>query len=239
MDDCVFCHVCSISCSNASNDATVRDKIGEECMTVKSTDEAGKLIEKVNEKVGDKGMMCIRLQIVREHCIHNGSTASGMSGEEVKETHAHESQSHVVILSMDRLVVGVAEVILAAVDDSGNSPYVSSTSSFTQNSSKLTPKIICFFPTALLTKYYAIFSIAHLITLNLQIHANNPASSSKRINTPSISHQYLKCIHDAANREEIKNASGILFTSDVSARGVDYPNVTHVIQFGLSSSREQ
>mmetsp|Transcript_16743 Transcript_16743/g.28816 ORF Transcript_16743/g.28816 Transcript_16743/m.28816 type:complete len:247 (+) Transcript_16743:984-1724(+) len=32
---------------------------------------------------------------------------------------------------------------------------------------------------------------------------------------------------------------GILFTSDVSARGVDYPGVTHVVQFGMPSSREQ
>eukprot|EP00934_Nitzschia_sp_Nitz4_P006447 Nitzschia sp. Nitz4//scaffold38_size140716//3290//5386//NITZ4_003124-RA/size140716-processed-gene-0.24-mRNA-1//1//CDS//3329550009//6437//frame0 len=36
-----------------------------------------------------------------------------------------------------------------------------------------------------------------------------------------------------------RNASkGVLFTSDVSARGVDYPNVTHVIQIGASESRE-
>jgi ATP-dependent RNA helicase MSS116 len=31
----------------------------------------------------------------------------------------------------------------------------------------------------------------------------------------------------------------VLFSSDVSARGVDYPNVTHVLQFGLPASREQ
>jgi ATP-dependent RNA helicase MSS116 len=31
---------------------------------------------------------------------------------------------------------------------------------------------------------------------------------------------------------------GVLFTSDVSARGVDYPNVTHVIQIGAAGDRE-
>ena len=36
---------------------------------------------------------------------------------------------------------------------------------------------------------------------------------------------------------QAKNA--ILFTSDLSARGVDYPDVTHVIQVGLPESREQ
>lgn len=36
-----------------------------------------------------------------------------------------------------------------------------------------------------------------------------------------------------------RNATdGYLFTSDVSARGVDYPNVTHVIQVGAADSRE-
>ncbi|KAK4504106.1 hypothetical protein PRZ48_005021 [Zasmidium cellare] len=33
--------------------------------------------------------------------------------------------------------------------------------------------------------------------------------------------------------------SGILLSSDVTARGMDFPNVTHVIQLGLPSSREQ
>lgn len=33
--------------------------------------------------------------------------------------------------------------------------------------------------------------------------------------------------------------SGILFSSDVTARGMDFPNVTHVIQVGVPSSREQ
>ncbi|KAF3807120.1 ATP-dependent RNA helicase cyt-19 [Colletotrichum gloeosporioides] len=33
--------------------------------------------------------------------------------------------------------------------------------------------------------------------------------------------------------------SGILFSSDVTARGLDFPNVTHVIQVGAPSDREQ
>lgn len=35
-----------------------------------------------------------------------------------------------------------------------------------------------------------------------------------------------------------RSKNGILFTSDVSARGVDYPNVTHVVQCGIADSRE-
>ncbi|KAK7748551.1 hypothetical protein SLS53_000571 [Cytospora paraplurivora] len=36
-----------------------------------------------------------------------------------------------------------------------------------------------------------------------------------------------------------KVQSGILISSDVTARGMDFPNVTHVIQFGVPPSREQ
>lgn len=34
-------------------------------------------------------------------------------------------------------------------------------------------------------------------------------------------------------------STGIMFSSDVTARGLDYPNVTHVVQVGAPSSREQ
>lgn len=36
-----------------------------------------------------------------------------------------------------------------------------------------------------------------------------------------------------------KVQSGILISSDVTARGMDFPNVTHVIQFGVPPTREQ
>lgn len=35
-----------------------------------------------------------------------------------------------------------------------------------------------------------------------------------------------------------RTQSGIMFSSDVSARGMDFPNVTHVIQVGLATNRE-
>jgi ATP-dependent RNA helicase MSS116 len=40
--------------------------------------------------------------------------------------------------------------------------------------------------------------------------------------------------------EQFKNAlAGVLFSSDVSARGMDYPDVTFVLQVGAASSKEQ
>lgn len=44
----------------------------------------------------------------------------------------------------------------------------------------------------------------------------------------------------SATTEKFRRAkSGILFSTDVTARGMDFPNVTHVIQVGLPSNREQ
>ena len=40
--------------------------------------------------------------------------------------------------------------------------------------------------------------------------------------------------------EQFKNAlAGVLFSSDVSARGMDYADVTFVLQVGAASSKEQ
>ncbi|EFN51650.1 hypothetical protein CHLNCDRAFT_59143 [Chlorella variabilis] len=44
---------------------------------------------------------------------------------------------------------------------------------------------------------------------------------------------------DKASKEFRTATSAILFSSDVSARGVDYPDVTMVLQVGIPSSREQ
>ncbi|KAM3425022.1 hypothetical protein BST61_g6991 [Cercospora zeina] len=42
-----------------------------------------------------------------------------------------------------------------------------------------------------------------------------------------------------ASEDFRRSISGILLSSDVTARGMDFPNVTHVIQIGLPPSREQ
>merc|ERR1711970_334384 len=40
--------------------------------------------------------------------------------------------------------------------------------------------------------------------------------------------------------DEFRTATeGVLFTSDLSAQGVDYANVSHVIQFGMPETRDQ
>ena len=82
-------------------------------------------------------------------------------------------------------------------------------------------KIIVFFVTARLTQLNA--EVFNLMGYNvLEIHSRK---SQHRRTTIS--------------RKFRERRSGILFTSDVSARGMDYPGVTHVIQVGAPSSKAQ
>eukprot|EP00439_Symbiodinium_sp_Y106_P029903 s7446_g3.t1 len=82
-------------------------------------------------------------------------------------------------------------------------------------------KILVFFATARLTTFMAQFFREQLRMGVYEIHRRRDADA--RI----------------ATQERFKEAqSGILFSSDVSARGMDYPNVTLVLQFGAPATRE-
>ncbi|GKY94805.1 hypothetical protein MPSEU_000445700 [Mayamaea pseudoterrestris] len=82
-------------------------------------------------------------------------------------------------------------------------------------------KMVVFFPTANLVAFYAKLFNESLRVPVQELHSRK--SQSFRTKT-------------ADNFREAENA--VLFTSDVSARGVDYPGVTHVVQFGIADSRE-
>eukprot|EP00440_Ansanella_granifera_P059076 gb/GFBE01064034.1/.p1 GENE.gb/GFBE01064034.1/~~gb/GFBE01064034.1/.p1 ORF type:complete len:671 (+),score=115.87 gb/GFBE01064034.1/:1-2013(+) len=82
-------------------------------------------------------------------------------------------------------------------------------------------KIIVFFTTAKVTQYFAeVFRRAGLDIFEL--HSKKSQSYRMR-----VSDQFRS------------SKRSILFSSDVSARGVDYPDVTEVVQVGAPSSREQ
>jgi ATP-dependent RNA helicase MSS116 len=86
--------------------------------------------------------------------------------------------------------------------------------------SHIKPKIMVFFQTTLATKLFSrIFKQMGVDCL--EIHSG--LEQKQRSNVSN-------CFRSAT--------SAILFTSDVSARGVDYPNVSLVISFGAPSSRE-
>lgn len=83
-------------------------------------------------------------------------------------------------------------------------------------------KLIVFFNT---TSQVAFF--ANLFRKNGGTHNVLELHSKKNQEARSKTSEKFRRVHN-----------GILFTSDVSARGVDYPNVTHVLQVGSATDRE-
>jgi ATP-dependent RNA helicase MSS116, mitochondrial len=85
-------------------------------------------------------------------------------------------------------------------------------------------KIIVFFNTTSQTSFYAsLFKNKARSTGERVLELHGKISQSTRSN---VSERFRQA------------PAGVLFTSDVSARGVDYPNVTHVLQIGAASDRE-
>ncbi|WOL09303.1 DEAD-box ATP-dependent RNA helicase 31 [Canna indica] len=82
-------------------------------------------------------------------------------------------------------------------------------------------KVIVFCTTAMMTRLVA--ELLSELKLNVrEIHSRKPQTYRTRVS------------------KEFKESKGlILVSSDVSARGVDYPNVTFVIQLGVPADREQ
>jgi len=84
-------------------------------------------------------------------------------------------------------------------------------------------KAIVFFPTARLTQYYAeLFGKLPGKFRVLEMHSRKSQGQRNKM------------------AEEFRNGRGLaLFTSDVSARGMDYPGVTSVVQFNMPSDAAQ
>ena len=82
-------------------------------------------------------------------------------------------------------------------------------------------KVVVFFVTARLTQLYS-EAFAQVGTKVLEMHSRRSQSHRTRV------------------AEQFREGDNlIMFSSDVSARGMDYPDVTAVIQVGMPSSKEQ
>ena len=135
----------------------------------------------------------MRKDFVTVDCIHDSDPTS--------HTNELVQQSHVVV-PQDKLVVATVGMLLDILQD-GNA------------------KMIVFFPTTKMVKYYAELFNHGLGRTVMELHSGK--SQSYRTS--------------ASNRfRELQK--GVLFTSDVSARGVDYKDVSHVVQVGMADSRE-
>jgi len=82
-------------------------------------------------------------------------------------------------------------------------------------------KVVVFFPTTNMCQFFSkVFNSVFGIKV-VEIH-----SKKTQTNRTHASDKFRKF------------RKGVLFTTDVSARGVDYPDVTHVIQYGSAENRE-
>jgi ATP-dependent RNA helicase MSS116, mitochondrial len=114
------------------------------------------------------------------------------------------------VLPMDRMLSGVVDVIHNLLK--------------TRRGSSKRPhenKLLVFFPTTSQVLFFSCLLNQHLGRHVWELHSG--MSQSQR-QTASDAFRHA--------------ASGVLLTSDVSARGVDYPHVTHVIQVGMARNRE-
>ncbi|ANQ10011.1 Adenosinetriphosphatase [Plasmodium coatneyi] len=87
---------------------------------------------------------------------------------------------------------------------------------------QFTYKILVFFPTARATCFYANFFKTQLKISVYEIHRKKEPTQRQI----------------TANRFAVESV-GILFTSDISSRGINYPDVTLIIQVNCAISREQ
>jgi ATP-dependent RNA helicase MSS116 len=82
-------------------------------------------------------------------------------------------------------------------------------------------KVIVFFVTARMTQFFAELCCDAGLPV-LEVHSRKSQAA-----------------RDKTSKQFRDATSAILFSSDVSARGLDYPDVTFVLQIGCASSREQ
>lgn len=92
-------------------------------------------------------------------------------------------------------------------------------------------KSIVFLPTTKLTMLYATFI--------RELSESLPMGQRTQVYEIHSKLDQDKRSRASARFREDKSGAGILVTSDVSARGVDYPGVTRVIQVGIPGSAEQ
>lgn len=139
--------------------------------------------------------------------------------EDDLSTHTNEQtkQSYVVVPD-ERFWTASMEVIWDLMDAKASKPRRQRNQ---ESSNVHRNKIMVFFPMTSLVQLYADL-------FNLRF--------GKRV---FELHGKMQQRERTAIARKFRNASeGVLFTSDVSARGVDYPNVTHVVQVGAAQSRE-
>jgi ATP-dependent RNA helicase MSS116 len=160
---------------------------------------------------------------VEVDCVQDGDAAT--------HTNDRVAQTHIVLSSKEiDPVSSVVETVRYAVETHVNKE---------DDSSRFTvpPKIVVFFPTARLVQFYA--EIFEQINKGIILTENTGDENKIKLPSWELHSKKTQGYRNRVSDEFRKATTGVLFTSDVSARGVDYPNVSHVIQFGMPENREQ
>ncbi|KAJ3382843.1 hypothetical protein HDU84_004021 [Entophlyctis sp. JEL0112] len=142
--------------------------------------------------------------------------------------HSHVKQSYAVVEYKD-WTYALYKTILDHVEKHYKNPHQTAEH----------PRIVVFFAVSKNAKY---FSQAFL---SLPEFASRSATSSDHRNPPITLYE-LHARLDQSRRAKVsddfrrnKRVPTVLFTTDVSARGVDYPDVSLVVQVGAAASHEQ
>lgn len=153
-------------------------------------------------------------QIARQTLSKNHIYINTVS-ESDSPVHAHIPQYHTVLSSAkDQL------------------PHILRLLAHDQLTNPGTSKVIVFLPTTKLTQLYAAL-IRELSRVVL------PAGRHTRIYELHSKKAMQSRTNTSDSFRHDKSGASVLITSDVSARGVDYPGVTRVVQVGIPSSSDQ
>ncbi|KAJ7154586.1 P-loop containing nucleoside triphosphate hydrolase protein [Mycena filopes] len=135
--------------------------------------------------------------------------------EEASPVHAHVDQYHTVLPSASAQI-----------------PHIMRLIAHDQLTNPGTSKVIVFLPTTKMTQLAATL-------INALAPSTMPAGKNTRVYEIHSKRTQEKRTLISDTFRAAKGGATVLVTSDVSARGVDYPGVTRVIQVGIPGGREQ
>ncbi|KAJ6608208.1 P-loop containing nucleoside triphosphate hydrolase protein [Mycena sp. CBHHK59/15] len=134
--------------------------------------------------------------------------------EETSPVHAHVEQYHTVLPSASAQLPHILRLI---AHDQLTNPGRS--------------KVIVFLPTTKMTQLFS--TLVNALSASVL-----PAAKNTRVYEIHSKRTQEKRTQVSDMFRAAKNGASVLITSDVSARGIDYPNVTRVIQVGIPAGRE-
>lgn len=151
-----------------------------------------------------------QIRTIAERSLQPGFTYIDTVPPNESNVHEQIKQEYVIL---DKAEDQLLTVFKAIVEEQNKNPYA---------------KIIVFFPTTKMTQLYAksfkVLRRAYPVQTVQQFEIHAQRDQERRMKTS-------KAFRSA-------NSGAVLFTSDVSARGVDYPGVTLVIQIGAAKNRD-